>query len=77
MKISNIKEGRIYTFKNIDSLNSQCDGEKILVKKIIDEDNIIIDFTDYKKPILKDVSLGIIEYRPLLNMIIRSSEVRR
>ena len=32
MKISNIKEGRIYTFKNIDSLNSQCDGEKILVK---------------------------------------------
>lgn len=77
MKLTNIKEGKIYTFKNIDSLNHFCDGEKIIIKKIIDEDHIIVDFLDYKRPVLMDASRGIIEYRPLLNIIISANEVRR
>ena len=77
MKITNIKEGNIYMFKNVDSLNDLCNGQKILVKKVINEENIIIDFIDYKRPILIDASLGIIEYRPLLNMVISANEVRR
>ena len=77
MKITSIKEGNIYTFKNIESLNDLCNGEKILIKKVVNEDNIIVDFVDYKRPILIDASLGIIEYRPLLNMIISAKEVRR
>ena len=77
MKITNIKEGNIYMFKNVDSLNDLCNGQKILVKKVINEENIIIDFIDYKRPILIDASLGIIEYRPLLNMVISANEVKR
>ena len=77
MKITSIKEGNIYTFKNIESLNDLCNGEKILIKKVVNEDNIIVDFIDYKRPILIDASLGIIEYRPLLNMVISANEVRR
>ena len=77
MKITSIKEGNIYTFKNIESLNDLCNGKKILIKKVVNEDNIIVDFIDYKRPILIDASLGIIEYRPLLNMIISAKEVRR
>ena len=77
MKITNIKEGNIYMFKNVDSLNDLCNGQKILVKKVINEENIIIDFIDYKRPILIDTSLGIIEYRPLLNMVISANEVKR
>ena len=77
MKITNIKEGNVYMFKNIDSLNDLCNGKKILVKKVVNEENIIVDFIDYKKPILIDISLGIIEYKPLLNMVISSKEVRR
>ena len=77
MKITNIKEGNIYMFKNVDSLNDLCNGQKILVKKVINEENIIIDFIDYKTPILIDASLGIIEHRPLLNMVISANEVRR
>lgn len=77
MKLSNIKVGRIYTFKNIDSLNDFCNGEKIIIKEAIDEDHIIVDFTEYKRPILKDASLGIVEYQSLLNMVISADEVRR
>ena len=77
MKITNINEGNIYIFKNVDSLNDSCNGQKILVKKVVNEENIIIDFIDYKRPILIDASLGIIEYRPLLNMVISANEVRR
>ncbi len=77
MKLSNIKVGRIYTFKNVDSLNNFCNGEKIIIKEVQDEDHIIVDFTEYKKPILIDASEGIIEYQPLLNMIISADEVRR
>lgn len=77
MKITSIKEGNIYTFKNIDSLNNFCSGEKIIIKKIIDEDNIIVDFLDYKRPVLIDVSEGKIEYQPLLNMVICADEVKR
>ena len=77
MKITNIKEGNIYMFKNIDSLNDLCNGKKILVKKVVNEENIIVDFIDYKRPILIDASRGIIEYRPLLNMVIGANEVRR
>ena len=77
MKITNIKEGNVYMFKNIDSLNDLCNGKKILVKKVVNEENIIVDFIDYKKPILVDITLGIIEYKPLLNMVISSKEVRR
>ena len=77
MKITSIKEGNIYTFKNIESLNDLCNGKKILIKKVVNEDNIIVDFIDYKRPILIDASLGIIEYRPLLNMVICANEVRR
>ena len=77
MKITSIKEGNIYTFKNIESLNDLCNGKKILIKKVVNEDNIIVDFIDYKRPILIDASLGIIEYRPLLNMVISANEVRR
>ena len=77
MKLTNIKEGKIYGFKNIDSLNDFCNGEEIIIKKVIDEDHIIVDFTNYKRPVLIDASLGIIEYRPLLNMLISADEVRR
>ena len=77
MKITSIKEGNIYTFKNIESLNDLCNGEKILIKKVVNENNIIVDFIDYKRPILIDASLGIIEYRQLLNMVISAKEVRR
>ena len=77
MKITSIKEGNIYSFKNIESLNDLYNGKKILIKKVIDEEHIIIDFVDYKRPILIDASRGIIEYRPLLNMVIGANEVRR
>lgn len=77
MKLSSIKEGRIYTFKNIDSLNNFCNGEKIIIKEVKDEDHIIVDFTEYKRPILIDASIGKIEYQPLLNMVISADEVRR
>ena len=77
MKITSIKEGKIYSFKNVESLNDLCNGKKIIIKKVIDEEHIIIDFIDYKRPILIDASRGIIEYRPLLNMIIGANEVRR
>ena len=77
MKLTNIKEGKIYTFKNIDSLNDFCNGEEIMIKKVIDEEHIIVDFLDYKWPVLIDASLGIVEYRPLLNMLISADEVRR
>ena len=77
MKLTSIKEGNIYTFKNIDSLSNFCNGEKIIIKKIIDEDNIIVDFLDYKRPVLIDASEGKIEYQSLLNMVICADEVRR
>ena len=77
MKLTNIKEGKIYSFKNIDSLNDFCNGERIIIKKVVDEDHITVDFLDYKRPILIDASLGIVEYRPLLNMLISADEVRR
>ena len=77
MKLTNIKEGKIYGFKNIDSLSDFCNGEEIIIKKVIDEDYIIVDFTNYKRPVLIDASKGIIEYRPLLNMLISADEVRR
>ena len=77
MKLSNIKVGKIYTFKNIDSLNDFCNGEKIIIRDVNDEDRITVDFIDYKKPILIDASEGKIEYQPLLNMIISADEVRR
>ena len=77
MKLANIKEGKIYGFKNIDSLNDFCNGEEIVIKKVIDEEHIIVDFTNYKRPILVDATEGKIEYRPLLNMVISADEVRR
>ena len=77
MKLTNIKEGKIYGFKNIDSLNDFCNGERIIIKKVVDEDHITVDFLDYKRPVLIDASLGIVEYRPLLNMLISADEVRR
>ena len=77
MKITSIKEGKIYSFKNVESLNDLYNGKKIIIKKVIDEEHIIIDFIDYKRPILIDASRGIIEYRPLLNMVIGANEVRR
>ena len=77
MKLTNIKEGKIYGFKNIDSLSHFCNGEDIIIKKVIDEDHIIVDFTNYKRPVLIDASKGIIEYRPLLNMLISADEVRK
>lgn len=77
MKLTNIKEGKIYGFKNIDSLSDFCNGEEIIIKKVIDEEHIIVDFTNYKRPVLIDASKGIIEYRPLLNMLISADEVRK
>ena len=77
MKLTNIKEGKIYTFKNIDSLNQFCDGEKIIIKKVINEEKIIVDFIEYKRPVLVDATEGKIEYIPLLNMVISAEEVRR
>ena len=77
MKLTNIKEGKIYTFKNIDSLNRFCDGEKIIIKKVINEEKIIVDFIEYKRPVLVDATEGKIEYIPLLNMVISAEEVRR
>lgn len=77
MKLTSIKEGKIYGFKNIDSLSDFCNGEEIIIKKVIDEDHIIVDFTNYKRPVLIDASKGIIEYRPLLNMLISADEVRK
>ena len=77
MKLTNIKEGKIYTFKNIDSLNNFCDGEKIIIKKVINEEKIIVDFIEYKRPVLVDATEGKIEYIPLLNMVISAEEVRR
>ena len=77
MKLTNIKEGKIYGFKNIDSLNDFCNGEEIIIKKVVDEEHITVDFLDYKRPVLIDASLGIVEYRPLLNMLISADEVRR
>ena len=77
MKITSIKEGKIYSFKNVESLNDLYNGKKIIIKKVIDEEHILVDFIDYKRPILIDASRGIIEYRPLLNMIIGANEVRR
>ena len=77
MKLANIKEGKIYSFKNIDSLNDFCNGERIIIKQVRDEEHIIVDFLDYKRPVLIDASLGIVEYRPLLNMLISADEVRR
>ena len=77
MKLTNIKEGKIYGFKNIDSLNDFCNSERIIIKKVVDEEHITVDFLDYKRPVLIDASLGIVEYRPLLNMLISADEVRR
>ena len=77
MKLTNIREGKIYGFKNIDSLNDFCNGEEIIIKKVVDEEHITVDFLDYKRPVLIDASLGIVEYRPLLNMLISADEVRR
>lgn len=77
MKLANIKEGKFYTFKNIDSLNHFCDGEKIIIKKVINEEKIIVDFIEYKRPVLVDATEGKIEYIPLLNMVISAEEVRR
>ena len=77
MKLTNIKEGKIYSLKNIDSLNDFCNGEEIIIKKVVDEEHITVDFLDYKRPVLIDASLGIVEYRPLLNMLISADEVRR
>ena len=76
MKLANIKEGKIYSFKNIDSLNDFCNSERIIIKKVVDEDHITVDFLDYKRPILIDASLGIVEYRPLLNMLVSADEIR-
>ena len=77
MKITSIKEGKVYSFKNIDSLNDFCNGEEIIIKKVVDEDHITVDFINYKRPVLIDASKGIIDYQPLLNMIISADEVRR
>ena len=77
MKITSIKEGKVYSFKNIDSLNDFCNGEEIIVKKVVDEDHITVDFINYKRPVLIDASKGIIDYQPLLNMVISADEVRR
>ena len=77
MKLANIKEGKIYSFKNIDSLNDFCNGERIIIKQVRDEEHITVDFLDYKRPVLIDASLGIVEYRPLLNMLISADEVRK
>lgn len=77
MKLSNIKVGRIYTFKNIDSLNDFCNGEKILIREINNEEEILVDFVNYKEPRLIDASTGKIEYRPLLKIVISAAEVRR
>ena len=77
MKITSIKEGKIYSFKNVESLNDLYNGKRIIIKKVIDEEHILVDFIDYKRPILIDASRGIIEYRPLLNMTIGANEVRR
>ena len=77
MKLTNIKEGKIYGFKNIDSLNDFCNFEELIIKKVIDEDHIIVDFINYKRPILVDATEGKIEYRSLLNMVISADEVRR
>ena len=77
MKLTNIKEGKIYEFKNIDSLNDFCNGERIIIKKVVDEEHITVDFLDYKRPVLIDATEGKIEYRPLLNMLISADEVRR
>lgn len=77
MKITSIKEGKVYSFRNIDSLNDFCNGEEIIVKKVVDEDHITVDFINYKRPVLIDASKGIIDYQPLLNMIISADEVRR
>ena len=46
MKLSNIKVGKIYTFKNIDSLNDFCNGEKILIREINNEEEILVDFNN-------------------------------
>lgn len=77
MKISSIKVNEIYTFKNVDSLNDLCNGEKIIVKKIINDDEILVDFIDYKLPVLKDYSTGEINYYPLLNRVISPKEIRK
>ena len=77
MKITSIKEGKVYSFKNIDSLNDFCIGEEIIIKKVVDEDHITVDFINYKRPVLIDASKGIIDYQPLLNMVISADEVRR
>ena len=77
MKITSIKEGKVYSFKNIDSLNDFCNGEEIIIKKVVDEDHITVDFINYKRPVLIDASKGIIDYQPLLNMVISADEVRR
>lgn len=77
MKLTNIIEGKIYEFKNIDSLNDHLNGERIMIKEIIDEYCIMVDFLDHKRPILVDATEGKIEYRPLLNMVISADEVRR
>lgn len=77
MKLSNIKVGKIYTFKNIDSLNDFCNGEKILIREINNEEEILVDFVNYKEPRLIDASIGKIEYRPLLKVVISANEVRR
>lgn len=77
MKLSNIKVGRIYTFKNIDSLRDSYNGEKIIIREIEKEDKITVDFVDYKEPHLIDASIGKIEYRPLIGMVISAYEVRR
>ena len=69
MKLTNIKEGKIYEFKNIDSLNDFCNDEEIIIKKVIDEDHIIVDFTNYKRPILVDATKG--------NIVISADEVRK
>ena len=76
MKLTNIKEGKIYTFKNIDSSNDFCNGERIMIKEIIDEYCIMVDFLDYKKPILVDATEYKIEYRPLFNMLVSADEIR-
>ena len=77
MKLVNIKEGKIYTFKNIDSLNHFCAGEKIIIKKVISEGTIIVDFIAYKRLVLVAATEGKIEYISLLNMVISAEEVRR
>ena len=77
MKLENIKEGKIYILKHIDSWNKFHDGEKIIIKKVINEEKIIVDFIEYKRPVLVDATEGKIEYIPLLNMVISAEEVRR